>query len=82
MSADGHNDKVLNSEAAAKSRFIILNVVRLSGAILIALGLGIIANGFMDLPVEAGYTAFAIGVFEFVVLPILLSRKWKSPTKE
>jgi hypothetical protein len=82
MSADDHNDKVLDSETAAKSRFIILNVVRLSGAILIALGLGIIANGFMDLPVEAGYAAFAVGVFEFVVLPIILSRKWKSPAQE
>ncbi len=79
MSINGQEGDTANSETVAKTRFFVLNLVRLSGAILIALGLGIIANGFMDLPVEAGYAAFAVGVFEFVVLPIILSRKWKSP---
>ncbi len=82
MSINGREGGGANCETVAKKRFFVLNMVRLSGAILIALGLGIIANGFMDLPIEAGYAVFAIGVFEFVVLPIILSRKWKSPAQE
>jgi hypothetical protein len=68
-----------NEDAIARKRFAILSAVRLSGAIMLAIGLAIIANGFMDLPIEAGYAVFAVGVFDFIAMPVILSRKWKSP---
>ncbi len=66
-------------EAKARQRLLTLNAARLAGAIMIAIALGIIVNGFMDLPVEIGYFLFAVGVFEFVMLPIILARRWKTP---
>lgn len=68
-----------DNDAKARNRYLIISVARLSGAVLLAIGLAIIANGFMDLPIELGYALFAIGVFEFIALPVLLSRRWKSP---
>lgn len=66
-------------ENKAKQRLIIINAARLGGAILVAIGLGIIANGFMDLPKWSGYVLLGAGLFEFLVIPILLAKKWKTP---
>ena len=63
----------------ARSRFLIINASRLAGGIFIAIGLAIIANGFMDMPIEAGYAIFALGAIEFIVVPVLLARMWKTP---
>jgi hypothetical protein len=65
-------------EAQVKMRFFIISFVRLMGAALIAFALAVIARRFADIPVVAGYAFFAFGFFEFAVLPIILSRKWKS----
>jgi hypothetical protein len=63
----------------AARRYAIISAIRISGAAMLVLGLAIIANGLMDLPIAAGYVLFAIGVFDFIVLPVILSRRWKSP---
>lgn len=62
----------------ARGRFIALSVVRLTGAILAALGLAIVGGTF-DLPAPVGYALFAVGLFEALFLPAILARKWKSP---
>jgi hypothetical protein len=66
-------------EAKASARLLVINAARLAGAIMIAVGLGVIVNGFADLPIEIGYFLFAVGVFEFVLMPLILARKWKAP---
>lgn len=64
-------------EAEARRRLLIINAVRLAGAISIATGLAIIVNRLQNLPLEIGYLLFAAGVFGFILLPLLLARKWK-----
>lgn len=66
-------------ETKAQQRFLVLNLVRISGAIMLVLGLAVIANGVFDLPVAAGYALFVVGIFDFMVVPLLLAKKWKSP---
>jgi uncharacterized membrane protein YesL len=66
-------------EAQVKLRYFIIGFVRLMGAVLMALGLTIIALGFMDIPKPAGIAFLGFGLFEFLVMPVILSRKWKSP---
>jgi hypothetical protein len=66
-------------EANTRGKLLVINAARLAGAIMIALGLAIIVNRFQDLPMEIGYFLFAMGVFEFVVVPLILARKWKAP---
>jgi hypothetical protein len=75
MNNTGRDD---DYEAQIKLRFFIIGFVRLMGALLIAFSLAIIVRGFMDIPRPAGYVFFAFGFFEFAVLPMLLSRRWKS----
>ncbi len=69
------------SEALARKRYAIISAVRLMGSAMLVFGLAIIANGIMDLPVTVGYLFFAIGVFDFIALPAILSRRWKSTPK-
>ncbi len=68
-----------DDEAKARGRYLVIGAARLSGAVMLGIGLAIIANGFMNLPIEAGYALFAVGAFEFAVLPVWLARKWKTP---
>ncbi len=75
-------DQKIVEENKAKGRFIAIGAVRFMGAVFMAVGMAIIANGFMDLPIEFGYIMFALGVFEFIAIPVIMSRMWKSQSEE
>lgn len=62
----------------AKGRFIVMQLVRLSGVALVMFGLAITV-GRTDLPAPLGIVMVLIGLFEVLALPIILSRRWKSP---
>lgn len=66
-------------ETKAQYRFLVLNIVRITGAIMLVLGLAVIANGVFDLPKAAGYVLFVFGIIDFMLVPLLLAKKWKSP---
>ena len=65
----------------AAARFAVLQMVRLSGALL-ALGGVLIITGKVALlprlPEAAGYVLIAAGLVDFFVAPLLLARRWKS----
>ena len=63
----------------AKGRFLVLQMLRLSGIALVILGL-LIVNGNIDLPAIAGYAFLAIGIADALFVPPLLARIWKSPS--
>ena len=67
------------TEDEARSRYMVLNTVRLSGAILAAIGLGVIAGKLDFMPPEGGYAFFAVGLFEVLFLPAILAGRWKTP---
>jgi hypothetical protein len=67
------------NDDTARGRFVLLSTVRLSGAILAALGLAVIAGRLDFMPREGGYAFFAVGLFEVLFLPAILARRWKSP---
>ncbi|WP_226019134.1 hypothetical protein [Novosphingobium sp. FKTRR1] len=66
----------------ARGRFAVLQLVRLSGALLALLG-AMIAGGkvgwLAGVPEGAGYALLAVGLADFFALPPLLARRWKSP---
>lgn len=70
------NDDQLRTE---RNRFIALNAVRISGALMIVFGMAVISRRFVDLPIEAGYAIFAVGIIDFIVAPLLLARAWSTP---
>jgi hypothetical protein len=61
----------------AKARFIAIQAVRWTGALLVALGL-LVVRRQLALPSEAGYTLIVIGLVAALIAPTLLARRWKS----
>ena len=62
----------------AKCRFIAIQDIRWVGVGLAMLGLLAIYRK-VDLPEEAGYVLFLVGLFDAMFVPTLLARRWKSP---
>jgi hypothetical protein len=69
-------------ETRAQYRFLLLNLCRISGAILLVLGLAVIAREAFGLPKAAGYVLFFVGIIEFIFVPVLLAKRWKSPPSQ
>lgn len=68
----------MNQPDPARQRFIVLQLMRVSGAVFSLLGLLTIA-GKMPLPVIAGYAFLAVGFLDLFVVPLMLAKRWKSP---
>jgi hypothetical protein len=71
MSNDPANDP-------AKARYMVIQAMRFAGLALVIFGLLIIYRR-IDLPKEAGYVLFLVGIVDALVMPSVLARRWKSP---
>jgi hypothetical protein len=70
----------LSADPAA-ARFAVLQLVRLSGAVLAFAGVLIVSgkvSWLPKLPEALGYALIAAGMADFFVAPMLLARRWKS----
>ena len=67
-------------EDPAKRRFFLLSGLRLGGAAFATLGLLVFTGKLaLDLPREIGLAFLAVGLADFLFVPLWLSRRWKSP---
>lgn len=66
----------------ARSRFFIIGAIRLAGAITIALAVAVTFGRFKQVPAELGYVLLLLGMVEFLILPQMLVKRWKSPPTE
>lgn len=66
----------------AMFKYWIIGLVRIMGIVIMAIGFAILVNGFMQFPPILGYFLVFMGVFEFVAMPIILARMWKTPDDE
>jgi hypothetical protein len=66
------------TEDPARRRFMVVQAMRWAGVAFVILGL-LVINGRVDLPREAGYVLFLIGIVDALVMPTVLARRWKSP---
>ena len=69
-------------EKKAQQRFLVLNLVRITGAIILVVGLAVIGNGLFGWPKAVGYLLFLVGVADFLLVPLLLAKRWKSPPEQ
>lgn len=67
-----------DEETKAQYRFLVINICRITGAVMLVLGLAVIAREAFGLPKAAGYVLFLVGMAEFLFLPVFLSKRWKS----
>lgn len=66
----------------AKGRFVVMQLVRLSGVVLVLFGILLQARrieALRDVPPAAGYILIVIGLVEVFALPLVLARRWRSP---
>ena len=71
-------DDKAREDVRAQYRFLIINLCRISGAVMLVIGLAVIAREAFGLPKAAGYLLFFIGIFDFLLVPVFLSKRWKS----
>jgi hypothetical protein len=62
----------------AQYRFLVINLCRITGAIMLVVGLAVIAREAFGLPKAAGYLLFLVGLLDFLLVPVFLSKRWKS----
>ena len=64
----------------AVSRFYIIQLLRLGGAILVVAAI-LILTDTIDAPDIVGYALLAVGLADFFLMPMFLARKWSSREK-
>lgn len=62
----------------ARSRWIAIQAMRWIGLVLVGVGL-LVVNHRIDLPEIAGYVLVGVGLFDALIMPTILARRWKSP---
>ena len=67
-----------DADKLARQRFFAISLLRLAGAGFAVLGLVTVA-GRTTLPPEVGIVFVLIGVADFLLVPRILARRWKSP---
>ena len=71
-------DDKSRAETRAQYRFLIINLCRITGAIMLVVALAVIARDAFGLPKAIGYLLFLVGMIGFMLVPVLLSKRWKS----
>lgn len=71
-------DDEARAETQAQYRFLVINICRITGAILLVIGLAVIAREAFGLPKAAGYVLFLFGFLDFLLVPVFLAKRWKS----
>ena len=68
-------------ETRAQYRFLVINLCRITGAVMLVIGLAVIAREAFGLPKAAGYVLFLFGMLDFLLVPVFLSKRWNSTPK-
>ena len=67
------------TEDEAKKRFFRLAAVRLVGVATAFLGVAVVAKRFVEPADLIGGALIAFGIFDVIVMPLMLLRKWRAP---
>lgn len=68
------------NENRARTRFVVIQLLRLIGVALVMAGL-LILRGRLGFPPIAGYVALVVGLIDIFFVPVLLARRWRSDKK-
>ncbi len=62
----------------ARARYFVIQALRWSGLAIVVVALMIIEDK-IDLPKEAGFVLFVVGLLDALIMPSVLARLWKTP---
>ncbi len=66
-------------DTLARNRFFVIAAMRLGGVAMLVIGLMVVAGRITAIPPVAGYALVLIGLADFLIVPRLLARRWRSP---
>jgi len=66
------------NEDPARKRFLAIQAVRTSGVVMILLGM-LVLRGELTWPQAIGWALLLAGMADVFVVPMLLTRRWRSP---
>ena len=69
-------------ENIARRRFFTLGLLRLAGAILIAVGALILNDKIASLPHAMGFVVLITGVLFLLLIPQILYARWRTPPED
>lgn len=70
-------DERMEADTRARNRFIVLNVVRLTGVAMVLVAIWLSRQGDETMRLF-GYILAVVGVVDTFVIPLLLARAWSS----
>jgi len=65
----------------ARTRFLVIGLVRLSGVALAFLGIVIMTDRLVEPAEIVGGAFIAIGAIDVLIFPLILARRWRTPPK-
>lgn len=71
-----------DAETLARNRFFVIAALRLGGVAMLVIGLMTVSGRIAAIPPVAGYALVLIGLADFLIVPRLLARRWRSPREE
>ena len=63
----------------ARTRFMVITLLRVSGIVLMLLGMGIMATGMIEPRDIVGGAIFLAGALDALIMPRFLIRRWRTP---
>jgi len=66
------------SDDVARNRWLVISALRLGGVAMVVIGI-LILRQILSGSRVVGYGLLAIGLVDFMVVPLLLARRWRSP---
>lgn len=66
------------SDDVARNRWLVISALRLGGVVMVVIGI-LILRQILGGSRVVGYGLLAIGLVDFMVVPLLLARRWRSP---
>lgn len=63
----------------ARSRFMAITLLRVSGIVLMLFGMGVMGTGLIEPRDLVGGIIFVAGFIDGLIIPKLLARKWRTP---
>ncbi|WP_375289568.1 hypothetical protein [Qipengyuania sp.] len=64
----------------ARARYYLMAGHRLVGAVMLILGMAVFAGG-LDWGTPVGLVLLFFGFLDFLVVPTMLARRWRSPSE-
>ena len=68
------------NEDLAKQRFFLIALMRVSGLAIALIGIGILAKRWIEPAEVVGVIFVVIGIFDLGVVPLILARRWRTPS--